>query len=62
MDKLGIRATLYDLVGYILPGLLLLSGLYFIYIQNAKIPFTELFNCSISLQSSIIIILAAYII
>jgi hypothetical protein len=62
MDKLGIRATLYDLVGYILPGLVLLSGLYFIFVQNARLQFNELFKCSISLQSSIILFIAAYII
>lgn len=65
MEKLGIKATLYDLVGYIIPGLVLIIGNYSIYAFSC-------FDCSygietivkieMSLIQCIALLLASYIV
>ena len=34
MDKLGIKGTLYDLLGYIMPGLFFLFALWLMYVNK----------------------------
>jgi hypothetical protein len=61
MDKLGIKATIYDFLGYLIPGLLLLAITY-TWIKN--LDFNWLFSLndiSFSAQLYIMIFILAYI-
>lgn len=53
MDKFGIKATLYDLIGYVFPGFLLITGCYSLFFcatlptiaEASKITFSIPFAC-----------------
>jgi hypothetical protein len=60
MDKFGIKGTLYDLIGYILPGLILMIGINQIF-SFEKISLENLLNIKMTLPSVFILVALLYI-
>lgn len=52
MDKLGIKGTLYDLLGYIIPGAFFIFALYFMYIAKTDGNYIGLLKDMMNAKSS----------
>lgn len=59
MDKLGIKATIYDLLGYALPGGILISIVYFIQ-SNGLILLKDITSIEISVAGGVLLFFLSY--
>ena len=53
MDKFGIKGTLYDLLGYVIPGALFLLGLFFLHVNKDGGAFFETIKKFASVKVSV---------
>jgi hypothetical protein len=61
MDKLGIKGTIYDLIGYVLPGLLLVIGMYHVYHYPYHLSISDAINVKMSFSFIFLSIAFMYI-
>lgn len=65
MDKLGIKTTLYDVLGYVIPGMLLILGMYIMYMKNDSNDYFSIVRQLADVKSSIAfgtgVILCSYV-
>lgn len=65
MDKLGIKGTLYDLLGYVIPGLTFIVGLAVLILckdcSDKNILIKEITNIKLGVPMSMLVLIASYI-
>ncbi|NLD50569.1 MAG: hypothetical protein GX660_25795 [Clostridiaceae bacterium] len=61
MDKLGIKATFYDLLGYIIPGAFVIVGIWFTLTTLETHSFEAVTNVKLSWPSGVMLIIFSYI-
>lgn len=65
MDKLGIKGTLYDLLGYVVPGLTFIAGLATLILcrecAEKKFLVENIVNIKISMPFFLLVLIASYI-
>lgn len=61
MDKLGIKATIYDILGYVIPGAFFCVGYYLLTIDIGKLDFSGFLKVEISGAFGIVATLTFYV-
>lgn len=65
MDKLGIKTTLYDVLGYIIPGILFIMGMYVMYMRGNSSDILSVLKELVDVKSGVVfatgVILCSYL-
>lgn len=65
MDKLGIKTTLYDVLGYVIPGMMLIVGMYVLFVTGNSNEYIPAVKSLVKVESNLMfgtgIILCSYV-